>query len=201
MELPYCKMLNRLLPDEIRVLSWAPAPTTQFSARFDCVRRKYRYFFPRGSLDIEAMRQACLLLIGGHDFRNFCKMDVGNGVVDYKRSIFEADVKVVHCQDLMEPCPYDLCEVVVVGKAFLWHQIRCLVSVLMLVGEGKEEISVITQLLDPSQPKPQYPLAMDLPLVLFQCDYEEQLDWQYEQEELTRVVTKMQAHWTTNAIK
>ena len=93
-ELPYCKMLNRLMPDEIKAVCWAPAPSQEFSARFNCIRRSYRYFFPRGNLNIVAMDQACKLLIGGHDFRNFCKMDVGNGVVDFKRSIFDAGVKV-----------------------------------------------------------------------------------------------------------
>ncbi|CAB3367213.1 Hypothetical predicted protein [Cloeon dipterum] len=200
-ELPYCKMLNRLLPDEIRVLSWAPAPSPEFSARFDCVRRKYRYFFPRGSLDLGLMGKAAALLVGGHDFRNFCKMDVGNGVVDYKRSIFQASVTVMQQNDPQLESPYDMCEVTIEGKAFLWHQIRCIVSVLFLVGEGKEEPQIVTQLLNPEQPKPQYPLAVDLPLVLFECEYEHLLDWQHEQEELSRVVLKMQATWTANAVK
>ncbi len=34
-----------------------------------------------------------------------------------------------------------------VGKAYLWHQIRCIMAVLFLIGEGKEEPEVITQLL------------------------------------------------------
>ncbi|XP_059471103.1 tRNA pseudouridine(38/39) synthase [Neocloeon triangulifer] len=200
-ELPYCKMLNRLLPDEIRALCWAPAPSSEFSARFDCTRRKYRYFFPRGCLDLQAMAAAAALLLGGHDFRNFCKMDVGNGVVDYKRSVFQAEVKVANQINPQVEGPFDLCELVIEGKAFLWHQIRCIVSVLLLVGEGKEDASIVSQLLDPEKPKPQYPLAVDFPLVLFQCDYEHDLHWQFEQEELTRVVLKMQSMWASNAIK
>lgn len=74
-------------------------------------------------------------------------------------------------------------------------------SVLMLIGEGKEEASVINQLLDPNQPKPQYPLASDLPLVLFECDYEDNLEWFFDQEELGRVVTKLQALWTASSVK
>ena len=34
-------------------------------------------------------------LVGAHDFRNFCKMDVGNGVVDYHRRITEVNVNVI----------------------------------------------------------------------------------------------------------
>jgi tRNA pseudouridine38/39 synthase len=96
---------------------------------------------------------------------------------------------------------YDLCEATITGKAFLWHQIRCIMSLLMLIGEGKEDASVISLLLDPNQPKPQYPLASDLPLVLFECDYEGNMEWYFDPEELDRVVTKMQALWTANSLK
>ena len=51
-ELEYPKLLNRVLPSEIRVLAWSPA-STDYSARFDCVQRTYKYFFPRGNLNIE----------------------------------------------------------------------------------------------------------------------------------------------------
>jgi tRNA pseudouridine38/39 synthase len=51
-ELDYPKLLNRVLPADIRVLAWCPAPP-DFSARFHCKERMYKYFFPRGDLDIE----------------------------------------------------------------------------------------------------------------------------------------------------
>lgn len=56
-ELPYVKMLNRVLPQDIRVLDWAPV-AQGFSARFDCQSRTYRYYFPRGSLDVALMAEA-----------------------------------------------------------------------------------------------------------------------------------------------
>lgn len=51
-ELDYPKLLNRVLPADIRVLAWCPAPP-DFSARFDCRQRTYKYYFPRGDLNIE----------------------------------------------------------------------------------------------------------------------------------------------------
>uniref|UniRef100_A0A3Q0T9U5 Pseudouridylate synthase 3 n=1 Tax=Amphilophus citrinellus TaxID=61819 RepID=A0A3Q0T9U5_AMPCI len=78
-ELPYVKMLNRVLPQDIRVLDWAPV-AEGFSARFDCQYRTYRYYFPRGSLDVGLMAEASKRYEGTHDFRNLCKMDVGNGL-------------------------------------------------------------------------------------------------------------------------
>ncbi len=47
----YCDMLNHVLPKNIRMLAWAPV-RPDFSARFDCNRRTYKYFFPRGDLDL-----------------------------------------------------------------------------------------------------------------------------------------------------
>ena len=51
-ELPYVIMLNRNLPDNIRVLGWTDVPS-DFSARFSCKDRTYKYFFPRGEMDLE----------------------------------------------------------------------------------------------------------------------------------------------------
>lgn len=34
------------------------------------------------------------------------------------------------------------------GQAFLWHQVRCIVAVLLLIGENKESPEVIKELLD-----------------------------------------------------
>lgn len=90
-ELPYCKILNRLLPTNIRCIAWYPV-SFNFSARFDCKYRKYKYFFPKGNLDIDAMNRAVKYTIGNHDFRNICKMDVANGVTNFRRTIIDAKV-------------------------------------------------------------------------------------------------------------
>ncbi|OQS54305.1 tRNA pseudouridylate Sase 1 [Ecytonucleospora hepatopenaei] len=42
-EIPYDAVLNKFLPDEITVKSWAPIPLN-FSARHDCRERHYKYF-------------------------------------------------------------------------------------------------------------------------------------------------------------
>lgn len=46
-------------------------------------------------LCLQVMSEAADKLIGEHDFRNFCKMDVGNGVVNFVRRIVKADISVV----------------------------------------------------------------------------------------------------------
>ncbi|KAL2042562.1 hypothetical protein N7G274_005056 [Stereocaulon virgatum] len=120
-EIPYCEILNRLLPPDIRMLAWCPAPPPNFSARFACRERRYKYFFtqpaftpiignpgfrdnlktpkPRagrrraGYLDIEAMRAGAHKFIGLHDFRNFCKLDPSKQTNNFVRRIFHADIE------------------------------------------------------------------------------------------------------------
>ena len=38
------------------------------------------------------MREAAGKLVGEHDFRNLCKMDVGNGVTNFKRRILHTEL-------------------------------------------------------------------------------------------------------------
>ncbi|CAG5125894.1 unnamed protein product, partial [Candidula unifasciata] len=155
-EIRYVYILNKVLPPEIRVLAWAPVDT-EFSARFSCKKRTYKYYFPKGNLDIQKMNEAAAKLVGEHDFRNLCKMDVGNGVVNFTRKILRADVAVFTEVD----GGYSMCELTIVGLAFLWHQIRCIVSVLFLVAQGKEDAMIVEELLDVEKNprKPQYAMA------------------------------------------
>ena len=76
-ETDLCAALNRHLPLDIRALGWADVPEN-FSARFSCAYRHYKYFFTdyQHQLDVQAMRDAARRLVGIHDFRNMCKMDV-----------------------------------------------------------------------------------------------------------------------------
>lgn len=119
-ELPYIQLLNRVLPPDIRVYAWCPNPPADFSARFSCKERRYKYFFTNpcfapvpgasslysaseessapmreGWLDIEAMQQGCRNLIGLHDFRNFCKIDASKQLTNFKRRIFHASIDEV----------------------------------------------------------------------------------------------------------
>lgn len=175
-ELDYVSIINRILPPEIRVLAWAPV-NADFSARFDCKSRTYKYFFPKGDLNVESMNKAASKLVGSHDFRNLCKMDVGNGVTEFVRHIDSADVKVVDEQD-----SYSTCVFTIVSKAYLWHQIRCIMAVLFTVGKGLEKPEILDELFDvKSNPcKPQYTMAHELPLNLYQCSYDD-VHWVYDQ--------------------
>jgi len=201
-EIDFCNILNRNLPDNIKVTAWAPLNDKNFSARFDCSSRSYKYFFPRGNLDLNRMEEGGKHLIGEHDFRNFCKMDVNNGVVSYMRRIDKLTVRCTLQENPEQESPYDMCELTIVGKAYLWHQIRCIVSILFLVGEGREEPEVISELLDVSSNpcRPSYGMASDLPLNLFDCQYED-VNWVYDQVSLSFVLKSFQKLWAESSVK
>ena len=133
-EIPYPQVLNRLLPADIRVLAWCPTPPSDFSARFCCQERQYRYFFTQpafnptsspshegagrsmgsdapkngmakeGWLDIEAMKDAAERYKGLHDFRNLCKIDASKQITDFKRRIFVSEIQEV--APASEPAAY-----------------------------------------------------------------------------------------------
>ncbi|BFZ63341.1 pseudouridine synthase deg1 [Saitoella coloradoensis] len=170
-ELAYVEKLNRLLPPSIRVLSWTPEIPADFSARFSCTGRHYKYFLMRNGLDVEAMREAAGYFVGEHDFRNFCKLDATKQITSFKRGVKRATISPVG-DDAGEGASgmlvFDL-----EGTAFLWHQVRCMVAILLLVGQGYEKPTIVRDLLDIGKfpTKPIYDMASDLPLVLYDCEF------------------------------
>lgn len=202
-EVDYIAALNSRLPKDIRVAAWAPVPTT-FSARWSATSRRYEYYFTRHDLDIEAMRRAASLLVGTHDFRNFCKIDINNAKT-WVRTVTEVRVEPV--AELLPDTDAVMAEaeaeggpaaaagarlalaraadhpltqwrLSIRGNAFLWHQVRCMAAVLLLVGRGLEEPALVTQLLTLDDEaggfasKPSYQMAPEYPLCLVECNYD-----------------------------
>ncbi|XP_069965370.1 tRNA pseudouridine(38/39) synthase isoform X4 [Bactrocera oleae] len=229
-EIDYCALLNRVLPRNIQAVAWMPLRSPVYSARFDCVGRTYRYYFPKGDLNIEAMQTGCELLARHTDFRNFCKMDVNNGVTNYIRQVFKATVQrceVEQCGKNSLDAGYAMYMLEIRANAFLWHQIRCIMAVLLLIGEGKEQAEVISELLDVAKNpcKPQYTPAIGLPLNLFHCEFRkhtiqptgnitndggsansEKEDshttaWIYGDEHLQKLIENVQGEWMQYNIK
>ena len=212
-EIPYPQILNRLLPPKIRVLAWCPSPPADFSARFSCGERCYKYFFTQpafmsavgqeGWLNIEAMREAARKFEGSHDFRNFCKVDPSKQIDNFMRVINRSDIVEIKSGEirpagysklfespppLMQAPNETITDKVarpafqatpavyaykVRGSGFLWHQVRHMVAILFLIGQGLEKPSLVDQLLDVnSNPrKPTYDMAEAAPLVLEECNF------------------------------
>ncbi|XP_062099217.1 uncharacterized protein LOC133805135 [Humulus lupulus] len=168
-EIDYVRVLNGALPNDIRVLGWCSVPI-DFSARFSCLSREYKYFFWEDNLNLKAMESSGEKFIGEHDFRNFCKMDALN-VHTYMRRVKSFEIS---------PCDVrfqgnQLWAIKIKGSAFLWHQVRCMVAVLFMIGQGFESSDVIDTLLDVDRipRKPQYVMAPEIPLVLQSCEFED----------------------------
>eukprot|EP01112_Ceratiomyxa_fruticulosa_P005999 TRINITY_DN1679_c0_g1_i3.p1 TRINITY_DN1679_c0_g1~~TRINITY_DN1679_c0_g1_i3.p1 ORF type:complete len:490 (-),score=101.08 TRINITY_DN1679_c0_g1_i3:265-1734(-) len=189
-EIDYAYVLNRVLPPEIRVIAWTPVKM-DFSARFSCLYRTYKYFFVLNGMDIGAMLNAGKRFLGEHDFRNFCKIDAEN-VSNFRRTMLNFEIQPT--LDLQNGGNKDLYCFTITGYAFLWHQIRCMVAVLFLVGRRLETPDIIDYLLDVEKnpQKPRYDMASELPLVLYDCGFEG-LNWRYELTH-TKLVTHFQEY-------
>ncbi len=143
--------------------------------------RHYKYFFSDLNLDLSLMREAASHLVGLHDFRNLCKIDASKQLTLFMRRILRAEINAVEAGMFV----FDL-----VGTAFLYHQVRNIMAVLLLVGRGLEPPNIIVQLLNVSEGaepgtwevlsrKPEYQMADGLPLVLWDCGYDEKdVQWQ-----------------------
>ncbi|KAJ8902554.1 hypothetical protein NDN08_006957 [Rhodosorus marinus] len=188
-EMDYAKILNGVLPDGLRVLSWGPAVEAGvmvagrrrmrenqcFDARNDALSRTYKYLFFKKNLDIGLMREGAKAFIGQHDYRNYCKIDVNDTKASYVRVILDVQINPVKSSRLC--LDQNLFEIVVKGYAFLWHQIRCMAAVLFRVGSRLEPPSIVERLLrvgdgaEFSGGKPTYRLASEIPLILYDCEY------------------------------
>jgi len=175
-EYTYPRLLNNVLPPSIRVLGWSPIEP-DFDARFSCKLRHYKYAFhldPTPStphLDLDRMTAGAQLLVGEHDFRNFCKLDGSKQIESHSRRVISASF------DSDEAYP-GMVVFNLVGTAFLWHQVRHIIGVLFLIGSKLEEPSLVSSLLDTATnpSKPTYQMGHPLPLTLYECGFES-LDW------------------------
>jgi len=204
-ELDYVQILNGLLPSSIRVLAWCPVPE-EFSARFSCRGRHYRYFFlnMNGELDIDAMRKAASYFIGENDFRNFCKLDVQKQINNFKRRIVSADI--VPYEGIPANADSKLYTLELQGTAFLWHQVRCMMAILFLVGQRLEDPEIVRDLLDIEKypAKPEYEMAHDVPLVLYDCRFDG-LEWRYQADSSNvheeKILRELFGQWHDHKLK
>lgn len=200
-ELRYIQIINSVLPPTIRIIAWSPV-ATDFSARYGCQYRHYKYFFNPAGLNISAMRDAASRLVGEHDFRNLCKLDASKQITMFRRVVKRVDIVPVEPDecgagaDVPPGSGYHNMHVLnLVGSAFLYHQVRHIMGILYLVGSGLEHPSLVTSLLNVDAEagehphegegameyvscKPIYYMADALPLLLWDCGYkEDDVNW------------------------
>lgn len=168
----YC---NRYLPDDIAVLS-AKEASPRFHARYNAIGKTYCYTCYDGDVkpvfdrkyytrleekpDLERMREAAQVLIGEHDFRNFC--------VNPKMK--KSTVRVVD-QILIERNGGYL-TFTVHGSGFLQNMVRIIVGTLLEVGNGRMTPEQVRMVLETPQRQKAGPTAPAQGLCLMQVDYD-----------------------------
>lgn len=198
-ELNYVEILNRVLPDHIKCIAWAPV-RKEFSSRFNCQSRSYSYIFPIGDLCIKSMEEALSYLVGEHDFRNICSFDLKHGVTNHKRTIVSARIEPITFGESNLSGPYSFYQIIIVGHAFLYHQIRCIMTILFLVGTKKESPDIVKYLLNVEKclSKPHYNKASPMPLCLFDCQYNPDdipSGWNYNQDSILHLLNQLKRLW------
>jgi tRNA pseudouridine38/39 synthase len=191
----YVNVINKQLPDDIRILDWSFVPD-DFSARFSCSSRLYHYYFSKVhfdhisrtlvNLDIDNMKLAAKLLVGVHDFRNFCKRDPSKPEQSFVREIIDTYIEEADGVD-------GFYKFVCKGSAFLYHQIRCIMSILFMIGIGSEPVELVKVMLEkieskksnePAGPLVHYEIASGIPLTLYECSYEKPgstpIEWKHK---------------------
>lgn len=145
------RAINALLPNDIYIKK-IENESPGFHARYHAKSKEYRYYLAldeynpfkanhvtfyqkREPLDSEKMKEAIALFIGTHDFRYFTS---GNTNPNTIRTIYEAGLYEGN----------DCLEFRFIGSGFLRYQVRVMIGTLIEIGEGKKEITVITNLLN-----------------------------------------------------
>lgn len=132
---------NTYLPNSIAV-RWAQEVDENFHARFSALSRRYRYIIYNQSLrpailsfqvtwyyiplDIAAMQQAAMFLIGEQDFSSF------------RSSQCESKTPMRNVQEVKISRHENYVVIEIQANAFLHHMVRNIVGVLMQIGSGRK---------------------------------------------------------------
>jgi tRNA pseudouridine38-40 synthase len=144
--------LNSLLPEEIAILH-VQFVSSDFHARFDVIKKEYRYkisldrdrnvfmrnyqaYFPY-NLDYISMKEAIKYFVGTHDFTSFCSAKTE--VEDRVRTIYEIEF----FEDAHNVLVFRF-----VGNGFLYNMVRIMVGTLLEVGQGMKKPEEILGILE-----------------------------------------------------
>lgn len=167
--------LNRYLPEDIAVREVKEAGP-RFHARYNATGKSYCYtcfdgpvkpvfdrkyvYVLEESPDMEAMREAALLLRGEHDFRNFCM----------NPRMKKSTVRVV--DQIYIKREGDYIRFTFHGTGFLQNMVRIMVGTLLEVGWGHMSPARVEEILRSRERQKAGPTAPAQGLCLMQVDYD-----------------------------
>ena len=143
------RALNAVLPADIAILNVARAEP-DFHPRYDARSRRYRYtvynapvrcplerryrLHVRRALDVGAMQEAALLLLGEKDFATFGQPPSGRNTV--------REVMLTEWEGMVPHLHFDI-----QANAFLYRMVRSIVGTLLQVGCGEMDVAAFAQAL------------------------------------------------------
>ena len=171
----FALVLNSGLPRDIRILS-SQEVSSDFHARFNAKRKHYRYtintapvadallrnfqLHVHAKLDVYAMQQAALFLVGVHDFSAF--MATGTTIENTVREIYVS--QITFADELLY---YD-----VTGSGFLYNMVRIIVGTLLEIGKGKIAAEAMADIIAKKQRRYAGPTAPPQGLCLMEVEYD-----------------------------
>jgi tRNA pseudouridine38-40 synthase len=146
--------INTQLPPDCWCTGYSEVEPS-FHPRYDAKARTYRYYFPEILVDVPAMQKAAAMYVGNHNFTNFARVGDKNPF----RKIHAAHVAEADGSLFFE----------VTADSFLWHQVRCMASALLLIGDGEATGDSLTWLLEGPAERPLQPAPAE-GLILWDVD-------------------------------
>jgi len=167
--------LNHYLPESVAV-RYAFYPDDDFHVQHSAVSRKYEYYILNsstrsplsqrfayqvsGKLDIEKMQEACLLLVGEHDFASFTSTDS----VQLKNTIRRVEEAGFRKEK-------GLIVFTIKANSFLAHQVRNTIGALLKIGKGMMSTQEFYSIMEQKKPGLAGPRAPSCGLCLVRVNY------------------------------
>ncbi|MFH1640173.1 MAG: tRNA pseudouridine(38-40) synthase TruA [Chloroflexota bacterium] len=177
--------MNYNLPGDIAVRE-AYRVDNSLDIRRQALSREYKYYIlnsmtrspwrkgfsclVRGRLDINAMNEACRVLLGEHDFISFASSIEKDRVRSTRRTVYHAGVAKEE----------ELTVFRIVANSFLTHQVRNTVGALLKVGSGRMSSGDFRRIMEEKRQALAGPAAPACGLCLVKVNY------QYSFEEVSR---------------
>lgn len=180
--------LNRILPNDIRILKAAEADFS-FHARRSAVAKQYRYRIFRGTIcppylarfvcyypfpfNVEGMMRAARALEGLHDFTSFAASDPGGGKAARRRmeQRERSNVRRIIRSRVTESRNTRFIVYNVRGNGFLYHMVRNIAGTLIEIGRGAIDPGKMPEILAARDRSLAGPTAPAAGLMLVKVDY------------------------------
>lgn len=182
----WCLALNARLPQDIVVTEAREVPLA-FHSRRGAKRKTYRYTingnrFPDPfqrrwqhhhpvKLDLDAMQQGLVQLLGTHDFTSFASRR--STKTSHIRTIFEAHMEIDRSMCRAGTGDQGVIHTYITGSGFLQHMVRIIMGTLIHVGEGKIQADSVADILAACDRSAAGPTAVAKGLALWSVEYDE----------------------------